>query len=368
MSSTSSRFERRWLVIPLVVLLALGAVACGDDDDSDNAAAGDNGDEPVADDGTADGGEGSAEGLAVRVITNQPTDVGLWDPSHYAVYTEVADELGADLEVAEAIQYGEADQVLDRWGEEGVDLVLSTDNGFEEHLLRAAEKYPDTNWVMMSALSTTNGLENVAAYSVNWCDLGFAVGASAAVASEAGKIGHVGAIPILPQNQYVAGASFGAAEAKDGATVTNTDTGDFIDVAKAQETASALLGQGNDVLITFQGASSREIARRAEDAGAYFVGFMADHAEFAPDAVVTSVAINFESGYREAMQQTASGSLEPSINIKSFDEGFLEVLPFRLGFEGEAETVSGLIESLMDGSLSYSDGACAEVEPGSSVL
>jgi basic membrane protein A len=368
MASQTPRGAHRLLLALLFVMAAI-ASACGSDGDSsetaDDAPAA--AEDDTADDGATDGAS-ATEGLEVRVLTNQPTDAGLWDPLHYAVYTEVADELGANLEIAEAVQYGEADQVLDRWGEEGVALVFSTDNGFEEHLLRAAENYPDTNWVMMSALSTTNELDNIAAYSVNWCDLGFAVGAAAAVASESGRIGHVGAIPILPQDQYVSGAAFGAAEVNPDATVTNRDTGDFIDVAKAQETASALLGDGNDVLITFQGLSSREIARRAQEEGAHFVGFMADHEEFAPDAVVTSVAIDFTGGYREAIEATAAGSLDAAIQIKSFDEGFLQVLPLRLGFEGEAETIDALVTQLMDGALTYPDGACSGVTPGSQAL
>jgi basic membrane protein A len=310
--------------------------------------------------------ESAAEApLEVRVITTMGTDVGLWDPMHFAVYTEIADSLGENLEVAEAVAYGAADQVLDTWGAQGVDLVLSTSNGYEEHLLKAAAKYPDTNWVMMSALSTTNGLSNITAYSVNWCDKGFAIGAMMGVATESGKIGHVGAIDILPQEQYLAAMEFGAQQINPDITFTNRNTGDFIDIAKAQEVASALIADGNDVLATFHGGASREIAARVQNEGAKFVGFLADHEEFAPDAVVSSVGMNYAGGYREVMENTASGTFQAAIHTKSFDEGFLEAFPLRLGFEAQQTRIEGLIDQLMAGDLAYPEGACGGVAPGS---
>src|SRR4051812_2931690 len=85
--------------------------------------------------------------LKVRVITATKVSQGTWDPSQYHAYSAIGKKQGWDLQIGEAIPYGQADQVLDRWGSDKVDIVFSTDNGFETHMLDAAAKYPDTLWV-----------------------------------------------------------------------------------------------------------------------------------------------------------------------------------------------------------------------------
>src|SRR5947207_166743 len=83
----------------------------------------------------------------------------------------------------------------------------------------SATSAPSTLWVTMSDMSTTGGLKNVGAFTVDWCQLGFVQGVAAALASKTHKIGAVGAIPILPAKKTYAGMQLGAAKAVPGTTV-----------------------------------------------------------------------------------------------------------------------------------------------------
>jgi basic membrane lipoprotein Med (substrate-binding protein (PBP1-ABC) superfamily) len=246
--------------------------------------------------------------------------------------------------------------VLSRWGDEGVDIVYSTDNGFQDHMLRAAEAYPNTLWVTMSDLSTTNDLPNVAAYTVDWCQVGFAQGVAAGLVSEANTIGAVGAIPILPATKTDLGLRFGAELASPGTQVVRQDSGDFIDAAKAQEVASALIDGGADVIVAItHGGTSPQIAARTQEAGKLYVGAFADETQYAPEATVTSAVLDFSQGYQTVAQQRLDDAFEPGIFRKGIADGFIKLTPFAAGYEEEQTAAQGFIDQLTAGEVTIPD-------------
>ena len=298
--------------------------------------------------------------LKVRVITCCPVTQGTWDPSHFKAYNAAAKQLGWNLQIAQTVPYGQADQVLGRWGGEGVDIVFSTDNGFQDHMLLAAKKYPKTLWVTMSDMSTTNGLKNVGAYTVDWCQLGYAQGVAAALVSKSHKIGIVGAIPILPAKKTLAGMQVGAELAVPGTKIVPQYSGDFIDAQKAQEVASALIDGGADVIIPVtQGSVSPQIAARVQDRGKWYLGSYGDETRFAPKATVTNAVVKFELGYRTVAQQRAAGTFAPGIHRGTIANGFIKLTPYRLGFAKLQAKTDALIKKAASGKVNLS--ACEAI-------
>lgn len=327
------------LIAILAAAMALGLAACGADDTDSG-----NGDEP----------------LEVRVITALPVNVGLWDPGHHRVYDRIAKERGWNLQIAEAVEYGRADEVLNRWGQEGVDLVFSTDNGFEDNFLAAAEQYPDTNWAMMSELSTTNDLDNVISYSINWCELGFAIGASAGAITDKKTVGMVGAVPIRPHVLLLESQRLGADMINPGTKVIEQNSNDFVDPVLAQETAYSVLEKGADVLFTSHSGPVEQIARAAGERGGYFVGYLEDSSDLAPDAVVTSVPFDFTYGYEKVADAVESGDFEPGIFHSGLADGSIEVVDFGLGFEDRQADVEALLDRLKTREISFPEGSECE--------
>jgi basic membrane lipoprotein Med (substrate-binding protein (PBP1-ABC) superfamily) len=297
----------------------------------------------------------------VRVVTATPVTAGVWDPANYAAYTAVARKRGWNLEVAEALAYGKADQVFEGWGQEGVDLVFSTDNGFEKSLLRAAAKYPDTKWVLMTDISTTNGLANVAGYGLNFCDVGFLQGAALALVSKTRSVGLVGAIPILPAVKWVAGVRAGAEAAVPGTKVTLKYSGDFIDAAKGQEVASAVMGGGADAIgAVTHGGISPAIAQRVQSAGRWYVGSIANETKSAPKATVASVLLSNRQGYERVGLSVLNDTFKAQITHNGVKEGFVRVTPFRLGFQSKNGTLQRLVAKLKGGGVTWPKGACSK--------
>lgn len=300
----------------------------------------------------ASSGSAAAERLKVRIITCCPIAAGVWDPNHFKNYSAVAKKMNWNMQIAQTVPYGKADQVLGRWGADGVDIVFSTDNGFQQHMLKAAKRYPNTLWVTMSDMSTTGGLKNVAAYTVDWCQLGFAQGVVGALISKTHKIGGVGAIPILPATKTLAGMKFGANIARKGTQVLVKYSGDFIDGPKAQEVASAHIANGADVLVGItHGSISPQIAARVQDAGKFYIGSYGDETKFAPKATVTSGLLNFKLGYEKVARQRLAGTFTPGIFRGGIKDGFVKLTPLRLGFQGKQKQVDALLARVASGKL-----------------
>lgn len=317
------------LVVLLAACAALLLAACGSDDES----------------GGSDGG-GDGEQPSVRTIHPGKVDQGTWDPAQHQAYEAAAEEGNWDLEVAEAVAYGEAAELFDRWGREGVDVVFGIDAGYEEDLLRAAEEYPDTAWVMMTALSDTMGLENVASYSINWCQVGYAQGAIAALASETGTIANVGAIQILPAELIIEGEKHGIeATGKDIEVITEY-SGDFLAADKAAELASAVTDEADVVIEVTNGAVAPQLAARVQEEGAGYVGTYLDSNSFAPDAHVATVTSDFSKDYGNVVQAWMDGSFEPEQVTRGFEDGVLAISPFGENYKDIEEEARELIDSM----------------------
>jgi basic membrane protein A len=299
------------------------------------------------------GGAATQARLNVRVVTVTPITAGTWDPSHYKSYSAVAKRMKWNMQIAQALPYGKADQLFDRWGAEGVDIVFSTDNGFQSHMLAAAKKYPETLWVTMSDLSTTGGLKNVGAYSVDWCQTGFAQGIVAGLLSKSHKIGAVGAIPILPAQRTIKGLQYGANLVSKGTKVDVKYSGDFIDAQKGQEAANALMGDGADVIVAVtQGGISPQIAAAVQSAGKLYIGSYADETKFAPKATVTSAIFDFSLGYERVAQAKLAGTFKPGIYHYGIKQGFIRLAkPFRLGKSGIQKKVDSYLSRLAAGKI-----------------
>jgi basic membrane protein A and related proteins len=303
----------------------------------------------------------SAAAPEVRVITATPTTVGVWDPTHFAAYSAAAKKGGWHLKVAETVPYGNAAQVFRRWGSEGVDVVFSTDNGFEASLLAAAKQFPKTAWVMMSGLSTTKGLKNVASYTVNWCQIGYLMGAAGALISKSHKIGAVGALHIFPADQVVIGLGVGSKAVNPATKILTKFTGSFVDPPKAQAAASGLMSAGADVIVgaTTEGMAP-QVAARAQSQNAWFIGDIGDVSKFAPKAVVTSVIANVAPGYTKAVSTWVKGDFSPTINVTGVKDGTLRLLPLRLGFAKFNARVRSIERRLASGGVVWpKKGFCA---------
>jgi basic membrane protein A len=295
---------------------------------------------------------GAVAKLEVRVITVVPVSSGAWDRQNHNAYTTVARQSGWHLEVAPAVSNRKAPDVLDRWGREGVNLVFSTNVGFQKYMLDAAHKYPNTSWVILGHASKTDDLPNLAGYSYNTCEFGFLQGAAAALVSKSHKIGAVGSIQGSQARSIMAGVRYGAKLAVPGTRVLPRYTGSFADSKAAKEAASELIRKGADTILPVtQNFLSSRIAAQAQAAHSHYIGAYTDETTFAPKAVVTSVVLDFAKVYDEVGKESAAGHLQPGIFTWGLKEGFIKLMPFRLGFTAAGGRARALAQRLETGGI-----------------
>ena len=286
---------------------------------------------------------GTAAALEVRVVTVLPVTTGTWDRQNHEAYTAAAQALGWHLEVAQAVSPDKVAGVLAGWGAQHVDIVFSTNVGFQSALLAAAERYSETLWVTLGELSTTGNLPNVASYAYDTCAFGVLQGAAAALASRTHTIGAVASIRTGIATNILAGVRYGAKLAVPATHVLVRYSGDFVSAPHAQQAAAALLAKGADVVLPVtQSLVSGRIAARVQRGHGRYVGAYADESAAAPKAVVTSVVVDFRKAYEQVGRQRASGAFKPGLFTGGVADGFVKVLPFRLGLAREAARAQAL--------------------------
>ena len=324
------------LKVALVLLVTAGSVvACGSGSGSSTASSG-----------------GATKKLKVGVITATPIDQGSYDPAHYKAYKAEADQLGWDLTVAETIPYGQGEQTLTRFAQEGMDVIVSTDQGFEKSFLDVAAKYPNIKFVMASDLSTFNGLTNVTSYVFNTYDMGCLAGAAAALVSKSHLIGGLTGLPIPAAQQAFGGAGYCANLVVPGTTLKTVSINSFTDATKGNEVASAMFATGVDAVFGVLGSTTPGVITAARAANGKYIGWLVDESSAGPDVTATSVLFSFQLEWQEIAQAITSNNIEPKVHRLGIADGAITLAPFRLGLSALDSKMADLINSIKSGSVS----------------
>lgn len=304
---------------------------------------------------TPGGTSSPADQLQVGVLTATPINQGTWDPAHHAAYTALAKRNGWDVTIAEQVPYGEAAQALNRFGDQKSDVVFVTDQGFEKAMLDAAAKYPDTKFILMSNLSTTNGLPNVASYFIDWHEAGCLAGAAAALISKTHVIGAISGQPIPAATQAFGGARFCADEAVSGSEIKIQYVNDWIDTGKAREVADALAGQKADVFFGLLAGMVPGVTGAAKDHNGYYIGWLVDESKFGPEVTATNMTVNFTQLYEQAAT-AIHGTFDAKIHQGTIQDGTITVQPYRLPeFADKNSALQGLYDRIKSGQLKVPD-------------
>jgi basic membrane protein A len=353
MSGNSGRIHRL-LALVLTLVVGLAYAGCGGSESEDGGAASAGAKEtPAATSAPAD----AKEPLKVGYMTATPINAGSWDPTLYGAVTPIAEEHGWEVDLAETVPAAQAKQVLERFAANKADLVLVTSQDYEKTMLEVAAANPDTKFVMMTDLSTTNDLPNVAAFAVDWHQFGFLGGAAAALASKSGKIGLIGGQPITPCLKAFGTAPEGAKAINPSATTQVQYVNDWVDAAKAGQTAAALLNKGADATFSIAGGTVPGIMKSVEKAGGAAIGSYTDESKFAPDNVPTSVVLDWSAGALSKLADALENdSFEAGITKLTVENGGLSVLPFKgEGADEKTAKMEKLLEGIKSGEVTVSE-------------
>lgn len=131
-------------------------------------------------------------------------------------------------------------------------------------------------------------------------------------------IGFVGGMEIPPVQRYAVGFEAGAKKANPNVVVKSIYTGSFTDQQKGNEAATALIGQGADIVFAAAGQTGLGSAKACQDKKALFIGVDADQFLTIPgigDTIVTSAVKKVDNAVFDTIKQQVDGTLKGGANV-----------------------------------------------------
>lgn len=287
----------------LMVILALVATACGGDDES-----------------TADG---------VRVALVLPGEIN--DLSWNQVMFEGTEALEAEgliseFAYTELVPEGDSERAIRGYAEDGYDLIVAHSFGYGETTLAVSADFPDAAFAWAGGINGQTG--NMADYDQPFYEAYYLVGILAGGVSETGVLGGAGGFDIPVCHALIEAFYLGAQEVNSNASGVTSYVGDWIDVVKAKEAASAAAAEGADVFAACGEGPVLGQIELAKEEGLYSTGYVGDMTSLAPESVLASMTWNTKELLRPMIEDINADSFAPAkfYSVGVADEGLVVVI------------------------------------------
>jgi basic membrane protein A len=330
--------------------LALGAVACGDDDSSASSSTG--------------ASTAAAIDYSVAVLSPGSANDGSWGQATTEGVEQAAAEYGVTIDgkgenlltPEEYTQQGTA------FAKSGTNLVLMANGSVPQSVTKVATDFPDTT--VCGAAMTIPEAElpkNACTYDPEQQEGAFTAGYLAALTSKSGKLGVVAGFAFPALTRQVEGFTLGARYAKPDIEVQQVYINSWTDVAAAKAAGAAQYADGVDIIFSATDSATQGLFAAAQEAGPghYVIASYFDTHEQAPDVVLTSVLYNLQGVNKEMINKGIKGEIEPTNYQFGLDFGVGELAPFynlEDAVPAEAqEKTDTLVAEIKDGSLKVPD-------------
>ena len=218
----------------------------------------------------------------------------------------------------------DAERVIRQFAQDGYDVIFTTSFGYMDPTINVAKDFPDTTFIHISGFKTA---ENVGTGFGKIEEPRFVSGQIAGAMTETNQIGYVAAFPIPEVIRGINAFTLGVREANPEATVQVVWTNTWFDPPEERAAAEALLDGGADVIAQHQDTAGPQQA--AEERGVYGVGYNADMAPLAPDAVLTSAIWNWGPYYIDIVESVMDGTWESEQYWGGWQDGVVDMAPDR---------------------------------------
>jgi basic membrane protein A and related proteins len=269
------------------------------------------------------------------------SDAG-WSASAYAGLMMIEETYGAEVSYSESVGTSDMEDVFRSYAELGYDIIFGHGSQFTDAIHAVAGTYPDIQFIIVNGNSPKS--PNVACVQVADDQQGFMMGAIAALLTKTGTVGVIGGVEIPPIKMAVDGFSLGAAYTDPSVKVLSTMTGSFDDVAKAKETALAMIGNGADLVAAIANQAGLGSIEACKERGIWAIGSNTDQNPVAPDTVVVSVEKSVPVLFTFAFEKIKEGSFEQKVYRLGLNEGAVYLSSWH-GFENQ---ISGDVKARLE--------------------
>jgi basic membrane protein A len=275
----SARLSASALGVAMLMVLS----ACGGGDDGGGGSGG----------GDSGSGGGDAPRIAA-VFSGTTTDADYTFLGLEALQAAEKDH-GAETTYSESVQVPDAERVLREYVADGYTVVWTHGSQFYDATVKVAQEAPDVVFIAEQDTQPTDVPDNVWVLDRNFHLAFYPLGVLAGAASKSGNIAYLGGVTLPFSYSEVHAVEQALADSGSDAKLTPVWTGDFNDPTKAQQFASQLLADGNDVVLTSLnlGAVGAFEAVGDADEGVLMTAKYTDKSNLSPDHYVTSVLYDF---------------------------------------------------------------------------
>jgi len=208
-------------------------------------------------------------------------------------------------------------------------VVFPTSFGyFDPHILKIAEKYPDTTFLHCGGLYTEGKHpKNVGSYFGYIDEAQYVAGVVAGLTTKTNKLGFIAAKPIPQVLRNINAFTLGARSVNPNATTKVIFTGDWALPVKEAEAANSLADQGVDVL-TSHVDSPKVVVETAERRGIFSSGYHASQADLAPKGYLTGAEWNWAKVYQDYVEKVKAKEAWDHLVRGGFKEEYIKMSPY----------------------------------------
>lgn len=305
----------------------LGLTACGDSAPTEQAA-------------TAPEDETS-----LALVLGGPVNDDSWNEAA-ANAAEALEAEGVKVAISESVADADVARVLRQYAEQGYDVVIGHSYNHQDAVFGVANEYPDTNFAWAGAIGKTG--ENVADYDQPFYEGAYLVGLLAAKLSETGKLGALYGFEI-PACHAMGEAMLAAAKTvRPDVTLTASAVGDWYDVAKAKEAATAQAETGVDYWIGCGQAPTIGTIEAAKEQGGYATGYVGDMSSLGPEVVAANLIWNMKPIFSQMLEDSETGNFANKYYQLSVKDDVVQVEPTAVAQEKVQDDVLTQVKETRD--------------------
>ena len=247
----------------------------------------------------------SAAKIAI-VLPGTITDGG-WNQLGYEGVKRAGDKLGAEVAYVEKVANADQTESLADFARQGYTLVVGHGGQFDAAIEQVAADFPETFFL---AVNGDIAGKNYACVRTNYNQMLYLSGVIGAAMSKTKKLAYLAGMEFKSTQQQGKAMELGAKSVDPDVEVISSFVGDFNDIAKAKESALALISSGVDVIFHNLDNSAPAVLQTAQDKGIYAFGNNVDQFDLAPKAILTSAIQNIGGAITQVAELAGQGKIE----------------------------------------------------------
>ena len=251
--------------------------------------------------------------------------------------------------------------------EQGCNYIIATSFGHESYLIQAAKEYPKIVFAHATGYQAAmTGLKNIhnfmpSVYQSRYVS-GIVAGlklnemiSSGKFSAADAKIGYVGAYPYAEVVSGYTSFFLGVRSVCPSATMEVRYTNSWADMTLEKETAEALIA--NKCVLISQHADTTGAPTACEAHGVPCVGYNVDMTSVAPNAALTSAALNWGAFYAMSAQAVKNGESFDVDWSKGYSDNAVYITPInsKVATSDAVAKTNAAIEGIKNGSIKVFD-------------